>query len=107
MLDGSTQVVEATQIDCTENDRSTIDRKLRRIAKRRRALDREEATWLLKAERARVHTRFDCGSFFEYLEQVFGYGPKTAIDRMRVAHALETSRRRPRRPSTTTSTATW
>ena len=58
MLDGSTQVVEAGQIECTEGDWRTIDRKLKRIAKRRRGLDREEAGWLLKAERARVHTRF-------------------------------------------------
>jgi hypothetical protein len=89
MLDGSSQVVEAGQIECTENDLRTIDRNLKRIAKRRRELDREEAEWLLKAERARVHTRFGYGSFFEYLERVLGYGPKTAIDRLRVAHTLE------------------
>src|SRR5688572_18229304 len=89
MLDGSTQVVEAGQIECTEGDWRTIDRKLKRIAKRRRGLDREEAGWLLKAERARVHTRFGYGSFFEYLERVLGYTPKTAVDRLRVAHALE------------------
>lgn len=54
MLDGSTQVPEAVQIECAESDLRTIDRNLKRIAKRRRELDHEEAEWLLKAERARA-----------------------------------------------------
>jgi hypothetical protein len=86
MLDGTT-CVEGTQIDCGESWKR-IDEKLRSIAKRRVALDREEAEWLVRAEKARIHTHFDCGSFLEYMERVLGYTPKTAIDRLRVARAL-------------------
>lgn len=71
-----------------ESSWGEIDRRLRQIAKRRTALDVEEAEWLVRAERARVHVHKDCGSFCEYMEQVLGYAPKTAIDRLKVARAV-------------------
>lgn len=66
----------------------TVDRALRGCARRRAALDAEEARWLVEAERLEVHRRLGCGSIHEYLEQVLGYGPRVARDRLRVARAL-------------------
>jgi hypothetical protein len=88
MLDGTARVAEGSQIECVEEWRE-VDRMLRMFATCRRALDLEEAEWLVKAERMRIHTRCDCGSFLEYVEQVLGYGPRTAVDRLRVARALD------------------
>ena len=66
------------------------DRKLRRIAARRGALDAEEAHWLVVARRAEVHVQLGYGSFLEYMERVLGYAPRTALERIRVAETLPT-----------------
>ncbi|HEY3495086.1 MAG TPA: hypothetical protein VGK73_10390, partial [Polyangiaceae bacterium] len=47
-----------------------------RLAKRRAGLDDEEGRWLLAALREGTHVRFGFGSFDEYSERMFGYGPK-------------------------------
>ena len=65
-----------------------VDLALRGIAKRRAALDVEEARWLVAAQRARVYWHLGMGSFREYLERVLGYAPRTAQERIRVAEAL-------------------
>jgi hypothetical protein len=67
-----------------------IDRKLRGVARRRAALEAEEAPLLLAALRAEVHKHLGYGTFLEYLERTCGYAPTTARDRIRVAEALET-----------------
>ena len=66
-----------------------VDRRLRGIAKRRAALDVEEAHWLLVARRMQIHVELGYGSFVEYLERVLDYAPRTAQERLRVAEALE------------------
>ncbi len=66
-----------------------IDRELRTIAKQRGALDRDEAILLCEAARHEVWRRVGNASLFEYLEEVLGYGPKTARERIRIATALE------------------
>lgn len=66
-----------------------IDRQLRRIARRRGALDVEELRWLARAERAELHRQLGMASMLEYVERVLGYGPKTGKDRPRVARKLE------------------
>ena len=65
------------------------DRQLRRIAARRAALDAETAHWLLVARRARAHEALGFATFLEYVERRLGYAPHTAIERLRVAEALE------------------
>ncbi len=60
-----------------------------RVAKKRAEVDWEEATLLLRGLRERVYVHLGYGSYLEYLERLFGYGPKTAADRLRVAQALE------------------
>ena len=61
---------------------------LTRLARQRAGLDFEEGTWLLAAQRAGVHARLGYGSFFEYIERLFGYSPRLTHDKLRVAGAL-------------------
>src|SRR5258708_2217439 len=65
-----------------------IDRQLRRIAKQRAGLDEEEARWLRDAERHRIWRELGHSTALEYLEEVFGYAPRTALERLRVARSL-------------------
>ena len=71
------------------SDWQDIDANLRRLAKARAALDVEEARWLRAAAAEHVYRYFGCSSVIEYLERVLGYTPKVAVERMRVATALE------------------
>jgi hypothetical protein len=66
-----------------------IDRRMRRLAARRSALDAEEARLLRAAKRAEIHKHLGLGTFDEYLERVLGYAPTTGRDKLRVAEALE------------------
>src|SRR5512143_2734828 len=65
-----------------------IDRALRRIAKVRCGIDAEEARWLRRADEQKVWPKLGYVHAPEYLEDVFGYAPRTAQERMRVAHDL-------------------
>ena len=62
---------------------------LLRLAKKRAGLDFEEGRWLLSALRSGTHVRLGYGSFQEYTERLFGYGPKLTQEKLRVAEALE------------------
>ncbi len=66
-----------------------IDQALRAIARKRGALDREEAALLARAEREQVWRYFGKASLSDYLEDVLGYGPRAARERVRIATALE------------------
>jgi hypothetical protein len=81
---GSTAMVLVGQHSWQE-----IDRDLRVIAKRQRALDADEVALLWIAERVRIWEELGKASLLEYLEDIFGYGPKVAYERVRVARALE------------------
>ncbi len=61
---------------------------LTRLARSKGAYDAEEARWLLEGKRVRVHEPLGYGSYLSYLEHVFGYGPRLAGERLRVAEAL-------------------
>src|SRR5256885_3908537 len=76
--------------DWREVDRGwrEVDRELRGIAKRRAALDAEEARWLRDAYRLRIWREVGCGSLAEYMERRLGYAPHTATERLRVALAI-------------------
>ena len=71
-----------------ETDWRAVDRALRSIAKRRAALDAEEARWLREAEALQIWRPLGMVSMLDYLERVLGYAPRTAQDRLRVARAL-------------------
>src|SRR5436190_24381574 len=60
-----------------------------RLAVTRAGLDYEEGQWLLRAERSGVHVRLGYASFREYVERLFGYGPRLVQEKLRVASALE------------------
>ncbi|MBK7191679.1 MAG: hypothetical protein IPH80_04300 [Myxococcales bacterium] len=70
------------------DDWREVDRTLRRLARRRAALDVEEAAWLRRARALGVHREFGFATFFEYVERVLGYAPGPARERLRVADAL-------------------
>src|SRR5690242_3741288 len=65
-----------------------IDHELRAIARRRAGLEVEEARWLREAERLQIWRKLGYSTALEYLEDVFGYSPRTAKDRLRVAREL-------------------
>jgi hypothetical protein len=60
-----------------------------KLARGRAGLDFEEARWLLVAVRGGAPARLGYGSFVEYAERIFGYGPRFALEKLRVAEALE------------------
>src|SRR5262249_45090279 len=64
------------------------DRALRGIARRRAALDADEARWLREAERLQIWRPLGMVSALDYLERVLGYTPHAANERLRVARAL-------------------
>lgn len=60
------------------------------IAKRRAALDAEEAKWLREAEHLELWRELGCVSMLDYMERTLGYEPRTAQERLRVARLLGT-----------------
>ncbi len=58
------------------------------VARKRAEADWEEAALILHGLRTRVYVHLGFGSYLEYLERLFGYGPKVAGERLRVAQAL-------------------
>ena len=69
-------------------DWRAIDRALRRIARSESRLDEEKGRLLLAARDAAVHVQLGCATFAEYVERLFGYGPREVRERVRVAEAL-------------------
>ncbi|MEO8552353.1 MAG: DUF222 domain-containing protein, partial [Kofleriaceae bacterium] len=67
-----------------------IDGELRAIAKQRGPIDAREAELLCSASRHEIWRNLGKASFLEYLEEVLGYTPKCARERVRVALALDT-----------------
>ena len=61
---------------------------LQGIARRRAALDAEEAACLVRAEAIGIWRRLGYAHMGEYLERELGYAPKVGMERLRVARAL-------------------
>ncbi len=70
-------------------DWNEVHDKLVVLANDRARLDADEAVWLLEGLRQSVHVPLGMGTYFEYLERLFGYRPRFAAERLRVAQALE------------------
>ncbi len=66
----------------------TVHAELTRLARAKGEYDAEEAHWLVAAVRLRVHEQVGYATALEYLERLFGYGPRMAKERLRVAEAL-------------------
>jgi hypothetical protein len=69
-------------------DWQSLHQQLRGIAKRRAALDAEEARCLREADALRLFRQLGYVHMAEYLERELGYGPQVAAERLRVAHEL-------------------
>jgi len=65
-----------------------LHERLRSIAKRRVALEAEEATWLIEAEDTRLYRRLGYTTMVEYMERELYWGPHAANERLRVAREL-------------------
>ncbi len=66
-----------------------LHRTLRRIVKARGALDAQEAAALREAEQLRLWRHYGYSSLLEYMELQLGYSPRAALERLRVAKAIE------------------
>jgi hypothetical protein len=62
---------------------------LSQLARQRAAADAAEGQWLLRARRAQTHEHLGFGNFVSYVEQLFGYTPRSILEKLRVADALE------------------
>jgi len=65
-----------------------VHHELSRIAKTRAHLDWDEGRWLVHGLRSGVHLHLGFASFAEYVERLFGYGPRWTEERLRVAEGL-------------------
>ena len=74
--------------DCSEADWKDLHRRLRSIAKRRVALEAEEAIWLIEAEETHLYRRLGYTTMIEYMERELYWGPHAANERLRVAREL-------------------
>ena len=70
------------------NNWQVVHEELVGIAKRRAALDVEEAQWIRRGLEVEVWKEFGMVNVIDYLERVVGYAPRTAMDRVRVAMEL-------------------
>jgi hypothetical protein len=66
-----------------------VDRNMRRAARRRARLDYEELVLIREGLAVQVWRPLGMVSMRDYLENVFGYGPTAASERIRVAETLE------------------
>jgi hypothetical protein len=62
---------------------------LSQLARERAAADALEGQWLLRARRAQAHLHMGFGNFVSYVEELFGYTPRSILEKLRVAEALE------------------
>jgi hypothetical protein len=69
-------------------DWKTIDRALRSNARRRAALDADEARLLREAEALQIWKPLGMVNALDYMERVLGYSPRVAQERLRVGRAL-------------------
>ncbi len=74
---------------CEAEDWQSVHRRLKRIARKRAALDREELVLIREAIRIALWRHVGMTSIREYLERECGYGPHVASERVRVAEALD------------------
>ena len=67
------------------------DRMLK-VAGAKAALDEEQGRLMLDALRADVHSHLGYATFIEYIERMFGYGPRETGERLRIARRSKNCR---------------
>lgn len=87
-IDGQSRPVGSGSADGEVTDWRVAHAALLMLARRKAGYDAEEARWLVAGKATRVHVGCGYGSYLEYLERTFGYGPRMARERVRVAEAL-------------------
>jgi hypothetical protein len=88
VFDGASIKNNEDVVNVAEQDWRGLHQRLRSIAKRRVALEAEEAGLLLEAEETRLYRRLGYTSMLEYMDRELHYGPHAANERLRVARAL-------------------
>ena len=97
MLDGGSMEIdrdvdmEAVEVRAEgpcEADWKALHQRLRSIAKRRVALEAEEASYLVEAEETQLYRRLGYSTMIEYMERELYWGPHAAKERLRVAREL-------------------
>jgi len=73
----------------SEEECERVHRTLKRIVKARGSLDAQEAAALRDAQRLGLWRRYGYASLPDYMEREMGYSPRAAIERIRVALAIE------------------
>jgi hypothetical protein len=76
------------QNNLRESDWLQVHEKLMSLARTRAGLEWEEGEWLLRAFDSNLHVRLGYGSFVEYVERLFGFGPRVTMEKLRVAKVL-------------------
>jgi hypothetical protein len=66
-----------------------VHRTLKRIVKARGALDAQECAALREAQKLVIWRAYGCASLVEYMTREMGYTERAAIERLRVAKAIE------------------
>src|SRR5688572_5216389 len=66
-----------------------VHRTLKRIVKARGALDAAECAALREAQKLMIWRAYGCASLLDYMIREMGYNARTAIERLRVAKAIE------------------
>jgi hypothetical protein len=66
-----------------------VHRTLKRIVKARGALDAQECAALREAQRLVIWRPYGCSSLVDYMTREMGYSERAAIERLRVAKAIE------------------
>jgi 5-methylcytosine-specific restriction endonuclease McrA len=86
---GTTEPVAGGEAEAEVEDWKRAHTELVRLAALRASLDWDEGRSLLSALRFGAHLKLGIGSFFEYIERLFGYRPRCTQEKLRVAEALE------------------
>ena len=69
-----------------------VHAELTRLARAKGEYDAEEAGWLVEAVRLRVHEQVGYATALEYLDRLFGYGPRMANGECQVSCRQESHR---------------
>ena len=84
----NTSIVVSDTVSLENITWQRVDQALREIAKRRAALDADEARWLREAQRLQIWKELGFVSGLDYCDRILGHKPRTAQERLRVAKAL-------------------
>ena len=85
---GRDEIGDGSERASGRDERATLHARFVQRRRQRAAWDAEEARDLRAAERLRLWTQYGCVTLVEYLEVRCGIDPRTALERIRVSHAL-------------------